>query len=171
MPEITDPMNALESLQVELRNVSIQPCELDPSLSLITDHPNGQLRLSYAKIDNGIVKSLAIFASSDPIDGVTCFNLGYAVAKDFRNQGLASAIVEAAISELQHGLGRNGVPRFYVEGIVSVNNIASQKVAERVLSKEAEAVVDEYSGEDAYHYTRLVECGLLPSKVSNEIDT
>jgi hypothetical protein len=42
--------------------------------------------------------------------------------------------IRAAISEMQHGLGRIGLSVFYVEAIVGADNKTSQGVAEQVIS-------------------------------------
>jgi len=158
MSEMTDPMEALTSLQIEVkRGLRFKPCELDSSIGVYMDQPNGSTRLSYAKIEDGIVKALSLFVAVDPIDGVACFTAGYSVANDCRNNGIATSFLKNSIAELKHGLGENGVNKFYIEAIVGVDNIASQKVAAKTISTTHEAVVDCCSGKGAFRYLHLVE--------------
>ncbi|MDO7930342.1 GNAT family N-acetyltransferase [Pseudomonas sp. KFB-139] len=158
MGKIADPMNALISLQREVRRgMPTHPAELHPSLRVIVDKPNGEVRYTYAKVEHGRVKAIAIFIMAEPIEGVPCFNLGYAVPEAYRNRGLASEIVEQGIQELRNGLSRHGIKKFYVEAVVGVDNRSSQRVAAKVISENAVQATDSESGEPALGYTRLVE--------------
>ena len=78
MPSMTDPMNAFVELQRALDRwiVSLQPCEIHKDISVIFDQPNGMPRYTYAKINNGAVQSIAVFALTQPVEGVPCFQLG-----------------------------------------------------------------------------------------------
>ncbi len=159
MADMIDPMEALTSLQAAINNGhSLNQCELDPSISVVVDQPNGITRFSYVRIEQKVVKALSLFAAVEPIDGIACFAIGYAVPSSHRNKGLATEIVEKGIAELGNGLGRNGVNKLYIEAIVGKENIASQKVSSKTISTEFYLVVDDCSGKDAFRYLRLVEC-------------
>ena len=158
MPEMTNPMDALNSLQTAVNNgISLTQCELNPNIKLLVDAPEGTQRLSYTLIENGVVKSLAILAPEAPIDNIPCFGIGYAVLQKYKNNGLAGDIITKAIAELKNGLGKNGIKKFYIEAIVAANNLPSQKVAARVISKIKNEVIDEDSGTKSYQYLKLVE--------------
>ena len=158
MVGMTDPMEALKNLQVEVgRGLRFQPCELNSNMGVYMDQPNGRTRLSYAIIEGEVVKALSLFVAIDPEEGVPCFTAGYAVAEGFRNNGLATTILQNSIAELKYGLGKNRVKRFYIDAIIGLDNIASQKVASKVISTKQEKIVDCYSGNDAYRYLRLME--------------
>lgn len=160
MSGMTDPMEALASLQVEVkRGLRFKPCELDKSIGVFMDKPNGRTRLSYAIIEGDVVKALSLFVAVEPIEGVACFMVGYAVDNEFRNNGIATNLLNNSIAELKHGLAKNGIKKLYIEAIVGVDNIASQKVASKSISTKHEKVVDGYSDKDAFRYLCMVEAG------------
>src|ERR1700722_4862814 len=114
---MTDPSNALRSFQQELLRSGIQlPCGvLDKNLYVHVDEPNGERRFTFVRLEGKTVTAFVEFGSCEPIEGTRCFAIGYAVPEAYRNQGRAKEAVSAAISEMQHELGRFGV--FYVEAI------------------------------------------------------
>lgn len=160
MSQMTDPMNGLVSLQYEIKKNGFQlsRCALHADLQVVVDRPNGETRITYAMIDYGRVRAFVTYVSADPVDGVPCFGVGYAVPEKFRRKGLASKIIDKSLDEMKHGLARNGIRRFYVEAVIGVSNVASIKVAEKVISATPDrSGVDEFSGEPAITYLRLVE--------------
>lgn len=156
---MTDPTEALTSLQIEIRRgLRFMRCELDSSIGVFVDKPNGRTRFSYANIENLIVKALSLFVAIEPIDGVACFAVGYAVPREYRNKGLATELVKKSITELQNGLGKNGVDKFYIEAVIGTDNIASKQVATNAISTTHEQITDSVSGKEAFRYLRLVKC-------------
>lgn len=156
---IADPLEALVSLQREVRRgMPTHATEQHPAVRVVLDHPNGTVRYTYARIEHGRVKSIALFVHHEPINGIPCFNLGYAVPEAYRNKGWASEIVEQGIQELRKGLGRHGVKAFYVEAVIAQQNLPSQRVATKVISDNPTEGTDSESGEPVFAYTRLVEC-------------
>ena len=102
--------------------------------------------------------AFANFLQCDPILGLPCLAVAYAVPEAYRNQGRAKEIVNAAISDLRQVLGQSGQhPAFFVEAIVGADNVASQRVAEQVISAESEAITDQPSGLPALRYVRRVQ--------------
>lgn len=159
MPQLTDPLNALLSFQRALRNRSVRPMpgELDSTVLVFRDEPNGELRLTYARLEGDKVAALVNFTPADPIEQeVPCFGIGYAVHQDYRRQGRAKSLVEAAIAELRNGLGRNGIHAFHIEAVVGVDNIASQRVAEQTLTPESKPGTDQFSSVPILQFVRKV---------------
>lgn len=156
---MTDPMEALRSLQIALDKglVLLQPCEIYPNLRVILDQPQGKLRITYANVQGGKVVAIALFAEAGRIEGIPCFQLGYAVIESMRKQGLASEIVSKGMEELINGLKRNGAKKFYVEAVIGTDNEPSNRLAKRLLSVQPEAITDEFSNEPAFQYLKLVE--------------
>jgi RimJ/RimL family protein N-acetyltransferase len=156
---MTDPSNALESFQQALLRgeMQLQRGVLDPEIYLHVDDPNGQTRFTYVKLEGRTVTALVSFALCDPIEGTPCLNIGYAVPEAYRNQGRAKQAISTAISEMQHGLGRQGHSVFYVEAIVGADNKSSQRVAEQAISDTPVAVADQISGLPAFQYVRRIE--------------
>lgn len=155
---MTDPFEALKSFQQALRRgvIQLQRGAVDLNLYLHVDSPNGQLRFTYVRLEGKTVTAFVNFAKCDPIEGRPCFNIGYAVPEAYRNQGRAKDAIGAAILEMQHGFARNGVPTFYVEAIVGVDNKPSQHVAEQAISATPTAVTDQVSGLPAFQYVRKI---------------
>jgi hypothetical protein len=158
LAKMTDPSDALTSFQQALRDglIEVHAGTIDPELYVHLDHPNGTPRFTYGRHKGDVITALVVLAMCEPIDGVPCFQIGYAVPEDYRSQGRAKSIVDAAIAELKHGLGRNKIDSFYVEAIVGVDNEASKRVATTTISTTPVAVTDKYSGLPALQYLRKV---------------
>jgi len=156
---MTDPLNALQSFQQELRHgkIKVQRGVLDRNLFLHQDSPDGEPRFTYVRLKGKTVTALVMFALDEPIKRTLCFGIGYAVPDAYRNQGRAQEALIAALSELQHGLGRAGITDFYVEAIVGADNKSSQRVAEHVISNTPVAVKEKISGLPAFQYIRRIE--------------
>jgi hypothetical protein len=159
MPAMTDPMQALVSLQnaVDRQLVRLQKCDLYPDLRVLLDQPAGRTRFTYATIERRKVIAISMFVLADPIKGIPCFQTGYAVIESMRKQGLGSAVLSKGMEELLNGLKRQGPAKFYVEGIVDVSNAPSNKLAAKWLSANPKPCVDCFSGEPSMQYLKLME--------------
>ncbi|MBN0979874.1 GNAT family N-acetyltransferase [Pseudomonas sp. WS 5059] len=156
---MTDPLAALVSLQVEVRKgMPTHPAENYQSVRVVADKKNGRVRYTYARVEHGRVKAMSMFVSVDPIDGIACFQIGYAVPEVYRGRGWATEIVVQGLEELRNGLARHGVKQFYIEAVVGTSNLASIKVATKTISQSPELTTDSVSGEAALAFTRLIEC-------------
>lgn len=49
------------------------------------------------------------------------------------------------------------LPLFYIEAIIDLNNIASQKVALKTISNTPKETIDKISGKPAYQFIKLVK--------------
>lgn len=154
---MANPIDGLKNLQFALnQGLSLKTCELYPELNMIFDRPNGCDRLTYALIESGIIKSFTTLILAQPLQTKPCFNIGYATAKSFQSTGLASEVVEKSICELKNGFQRYNIKEFYIEAVISLDNIASLKVANKIISNERTTIIDSLSGEKVYYYKRLV---------------
>ncbi|HWO30652.1 MAG TPA: hypothetical protein VNO32_17800 [Candidatus Acidoferrum sp.] len=157
---MTDPSDGMKSFQKELRRggVAIQVTKTDPNLFVHLDAPNGppEIRFTYVRLKEKTVTSMVIFAAQPPEHGKPYFAVGYAVPKRFQKQGRAKDILIAALADMQAGLFRNGFPEFYIEAIVSADNVASRKIAEQVISDEPEAITEGLSGLPAFKFVRRI---------------
>lgn len=160
MAVMTDPMAALNSLQqaIDNRLVVFQRCKVHRDLQVLLDEPApGKRRFTYANISNGKVMAIAMFAVADHVSGIPCFQLGYAVLESMRNSGLGAATVRKSIEEISNGFKATPIKRFYIEAIVGVSNIPSNKLAAKMLSSTPEECTDAFSGQPALQYLRLIE--------------
>jgi hypothetical protein len=159
MPRMTDPFAALQSFQEAFANgaLSLERGAIDPELFIHVDHPNGSTRFTYVRLDHRTVIALVMFALADPLEGSPCLQIGYAVPERYRAQGRAKDIVVAAIAELKKGLTGNGVPAFYIEAVVGMDNEPSMRVAAATISTSPVQTTDQVSGLPALHYVLKVE--------------
>lgn len=158
MPELTDPMDGLLSLQEEHQKGTVQfgPCELTADLQVTLDYPLGDWRYTYASIAGRNVRGLVSFVQADPVGDVPCVSIGYAVSANERGRGLASAMVPAAIAEFRNGFQRAGVAKFYIEAIVGEYNNASNRIAARFISPDPKSGIDSLSGVPIKQYLLLI---------------
>lgn len=158
MPEMIDPSDALTSFQDALDKnlITLSSCALHPEMKVLEDDAVGTPRITYALLDGKKVKGIAIYVPAEPLDGLTCFGLGYAVGKSYRNQGIAKQIIQKSLEEMQARFKKH-IPKFYVEAIVGIDNHASNKIAHKLLSKEPKACNDSYSGKPAQQFVRFFE--------------
>lgn len=159
MPSIVDPMDAFVTFEPALRSgeIAVQPGEVDPNVYVHFDHPNGEPRYTYVRLDGDKVTAMAVLLIAEPYEGESCFQIGYAVPEPLRGEGRAKDIARAALAELRNGLARYSIRSFFVEAIVGTSNQASRRVAEAVIGGEAREVVDEHSGEPALQYINKIE--------------
>ncbi len=100
------------------------------------------------------VVALVQFIPCDPVEGEPCFNVGWAVAEAYRGQGKARGVVVAAIKEMWNGFSRAGMTAFWIEAIVGEDNVASQRLAEKVLFEPIKKGADSYSGNAPVFHSR-----------------
>jgi GNAT superfamily N-acetyltransferase len=157
MPSMTDPFVAYQSFRqaVAAREIEPEPGRVHSDLVAYMDRPNGSLRMTYGLLEKEKIQALVIFATAEPIEGVPCFGVGYAVDESQRNRGLATRALEHAIDEFRSGV-RPHMPKFYLEAVIGADNHASQRVASRMLCETPKACIDSVSGLPALAYTRLI---------------
>jgi len=156
---LPDVAGALTSFQQALaaNAITVQRGDLDRDMLVHMDRPNGETRLSYARMVGRTVVALVQFIPCDPVEGEPCFNVGWAVAETYRGQGRAHGAVVAAIKEMQNGFNRAGMNAFWVEAIVGEDNVASQRLAEKVLSEPVKKALDSCSGDPIVQYLRRID--------------
>jgi hypothetical protein len=98
---------------------------------------------------SGRADAIVQFVQAEPVDGVPCFGLGCAVQEALRGQGLGRRTVANALAELQHGLRRSNLKKYYLEAIVSPSNTPSNKLAARFISDAPVSGTGDVSGEPA----------------------
>lgn len=135
----------------------MQPGTLDPTLFVHMDQPNGESRLTYVRLDGKKVTAMVQFIPCDPVEGEPCFSVGWAVPEDLRGQGRAGEVFTAAVKEMRHGFGPSGMKAFWVEGVVGVDNKASQRAAEKFISAPVATDTDSYAGVPVVQYLRRID--------------
>ncbi len=159
MARMTDPTDSLVSFQEELSHGALRlvPGTLDPDLKVFADMAGGQPRMTYARIENGVVTALVVFVFADfGSDGIPFFQVGYAVPDPYRRQGRAKSALRSAIAELVHGFSKTGSQSFNIEAVIGVDNIASQRIAAALISNAPTRITDSVSQLPALQYVREI---------------
>ena len=156
---LPDVASALKSFQQALRagEIRLQPGALDGEFFVHSDRPNGELRLTYVRLERRKVTAMVQFIRCDPVEGEPCFSVGWAVPEELRGQGRAGEAFIAAVKELRHGFAPHGMTAFWVEGVVGVDNKASQRVADKVISAPVATDTDSLAGVPIVQYLRRVD--------------
>ena len=161
MALIPDLEKAMESFQAALEDdeISLQPGALDSEIFVYIDKPDGEPRFSYARLDGDSVTAFVVFIPADPYEGLPCFQIGWAVPKNLRGQGRAADTFKAAVNELWNGMSRNGTREceFYVEAVVEQGNMASEKLAAKVVSPAVKTGIDKNAKVPITQYFRKID--------------
>ena len=158
MSSMADPLIALLSLQqaVTAGDPLVNPQAIGEGYVMMYDEPNGGKRFSYAKIINREVQALSIFGLVDPIDGVPCFSVGYAVNENHRGHGLAVEAVNKGIKEMTTGFSRTRMRSFYVEAMIDETNIHSIKVSEKLFPGPGVRTNEHETGTPSLYFKKLI---------------
>lgn len=156
LPDVTSALNSFQQALL-LGGLSVQPGALDSTLFVHLDKPNGVSRLTYVRLDGKKVTTMVQFIPCDPVEGEPCFSVGWAVPEDLRGQGRACEVFIAAVKEMRHGFSPKGMKALWVEGVVGVDNKASQRAAEKVISAPVATETDRYAGVPVVQYLRRID--------------
>lgn len=156
---LPDLVSALTSFQHALNEgeLKLQPGALDSKLFVHQDNPDGELRLTYVRLEQKKVTAMIQIIPSDRVKGEMCFSVGWAVPEELRGQGRAGEAFIAAIKELRHGINPHGITAFWVEAVVGAENIASQHVAEKNISAAVSKDIDSSAGVPIIQYLRRID--------------
>jgi GNAT superfamily N-acetyltransferase len=154
MMPMVDPMDGLRAFNDAYKRgiIELQPGAVDPTVYVHLDRPAGEMRWTYVRLEGGAATALVSIIPAEPIGTEPCFGVGYAVLPDHRGQGLATDLVKSAIAEFLNGVGRHGIRSIHIEAVIGVENLASQRVAEKTINSEGRQTTDSYSSEPAIHY-------------------
>ncbi|GIU10812.1 MULTISPECIES: hypothetical protein [unclassified Shewanella] len=157
MAEMTNPMDSLRLLQqaINVRSVSFQNCESYPEVSVLYDTPNDTARFTYALFNGDIAQSIALFVLTEPVEGIPCFQMGWATIENERGKGLATNIVSKGLEELKNGMKRNGISKFFIEAVISESNSESVKLASKVFTEKPSSCTDSFSGDNALQFLQV----------------
>lgn len=158
MSKFADPLVVLLSFQNSLDNgASVNSKELANGYLSIYDEPGiGRKRYSYVKIDGSESIAIAIFGLESPINGLTCFNVGYAVKESYRGRGLSIEAINFGIEDLKSKLKLAKIHKFYIEAVIEVNNIHSLNVAKKIFLEPGKNSIDSESKKPAFYFNKLI---------------
>ena len=154
-----DPTNALLDLQrvLDAGTIQLSPGRLVPELGFHFDRPHDAPRFTYALVKNGKVQAVALFARAEPVASTACFNIGYAVLRECQRAGLGTRMLSLALKEFTHGLRNAGVPAVYVEAVVAVDNLPSNRLAKKLVDDTPKDETDSYTGQLVRQYLRKID--------------
>lgn len=155
MHKLADPLTGLKSLQKCFKRnerLDFQPGRIHANLSMHFDEPEGHPRLTYAFINQGVVKATCVFCHNGKYEDATCFQVGYAVALPYRRQGMGKLVFSNSLDELASGFKGRGPT--VIEAMVGTDNIASRRIAARILTEQPETGLDEITGEQLLAFRR-----------------
>lgn len=133
------------------------PGLVGPQLFVHLDRPNGELRLTYVRLENSKVTALVQFIRADPVEMEPCFSVGWAVPQELWGQGRVGEAFIAAVKELRYGMAPQGMTAFWIEGVVGADNKASQRAAEKVISAPVATDADSHAGVPIVQYLRRID--------------
>lgn len=157
---MADPMIPLVQLQDAIDSGSyVVPSDaLDDEgyMKLYDQQPSGQ-RYSYVKLVNNEAQALAILGEEDPINGIECFSVGYAVSEKHRGSNLSIEAVKKGLEDLKRILRQTTtIKHFYLEALVATTNIPSIKIAKKIFMNSGLKMIDAESGTESYFFHRLI---------------
>lgn len=138
--------------------VKTVPLVGNKNIRIHQDHPEGGTpRMTYAWMDGKVAAGIAVLVVAEPVGGILCIQLGYAVDEAHRGKGIGKQLVPAAVEDFQNGITKAGVKRFYLESTVDQSNLASLAVSKLVLGMEPEASDDK--GIPVWHFLKEIRTG------------
>jgi len=156
MSLMANPIEILNSLQQALNDkVSFEFIELESNYKFAYDEPNGGRRFSFAKIVNNEVQAIAIFGLEEPLDGLICYSVGYAVGEKYRGRGLALEAIKFSLEKLILALKSEGIDKFYLEAMIDKGNIPSINVAKKLFHSLGSPSFDGESGTPSFHFKKI----------------
>lgn len=123
---------------------------------IVDDETSSGKRQTVVKIFENEIQALAIFGEEDPLNGIVCFSVGYAVKESYRRRGLAVEVVNKDVARLTENLRGSEVKRFYLEAMVDRTNLPSIKFAEKFFSVSGRSSEDSQSGTPSLHFAKLI---------------
>ncbi len=155
---MADPMIPLLSFQQKLDSGASVDSSLiiEDYLTMYDEPGEGRRRYSYAKIIGKEIQTLAIFGLENSVDGIVCYNVGYAVKENHRGRGLAVEAINKGIEDLKKKFSLQGIKNFYLEAVVGVNNKHSIQVAEKIFLKPGVLILESESNTPSLLFRKLI---------------
>ncbi|MTH66026.1 hypothetical protein [Paracoccus shanxieyensis] len=154
-----DMMLTLAGFDEALRSGRIKTARMqgNEKIQIHQDMPDGRTpRLTYARTKGSGVTAVTVITTAEPIDGMRCFHLGYAVREDQRGKGLAKDLASAAVTDFVANIVRNGMREFCIEAIVDRDNPVSGSVARAVLGVDPIEKNDTSDGTPIWQFVKVI---------------
>lgn len=138
--------------------IPVQPGIANRDILVARDDPNDKPRFSYMQAQHRTLMVLVMLVQIGWDEEGPIFEVGYAVAPEFRGRGLAVQTLAAALDELSAGLARAKVPMMTIEAVVGAGNLSSERVALAIFGEAPTSITDEISGEPALLFRKVIAC-------------
>lgn len=158
--QFPDISSALQSFQQAFSDghIDVRPCKLDGKLFLHVDRPTvDDMRLTYVRLQGKTVTSMVQMLRAEPVEGLPCVSVAWAVPPEFRGEKRAGETFLAALREFRHGFAQSGPKSFYVEGVAKVDNIPSRRTAEKVFLSPGMEGIDKEANVPIFQYLRRID--------------
>lgn len=136
--------------------IKIDQCRGEKDLFSHVDFPTGNKndpRYTYVCLDEKkSVKAFVVMAVAEPLNGLPCFGIGYAVPEKHRGNGYAKEAVAVALRAFRAKMKNNRIKEFYVEAIIGRDNDPSNAVAMAAISPHRTEVTDKISQTPCFRY-------------------
>ncbi|MDP9517740.1 hypothetical protein [Pseudomonas protegens] len=156
--DMSDPHIGMVSFQKALDNNELSPGPVRNHKDLYSymDQPDPEtIRLTYVRLNpnRSEVQSFVSCVRNGYVNDYPCVGVGYAVPEALRNRGYAKQILADVVQDQVHQAGQNGIRELYVEAIIDITNIASQRVAGSILTGARDELAEGASGRPAVRFT------------------
>lgn len=134
------------------KTIDLHQCSNSKDMYVHADQPNGVFRFTYAILseEKKAVMAIAIIHFSKRFeDDESKWSIGWYVHPDYRNKKLGQTITQLALEEFEKNMRIQLPSNFYIEAVVDAQNIASRKIAEKLIGNE-EAV----NNKESYSYLK-----------------
>lgn len=160
MPEMIDPHEGYLSFREEVKKstLPLEVCKLHPDVKVHVDMPDGEKhRYTFTILEGNTAKGILIITPSGWDGDIFYYQIGFAVAEEFRRQGVGEELCRKGLEEFLSRIHPPKGKKIGIEAIISTSNTASQKLAAKIFANPPTPHTDKYSGEDALLYEFIVE--------------
>ncbi len=149
-------MNGLKNISVAIAQnmISLEKGRIHDDIYVHADTPEGKTRVSYvmfsSTVKNEVIARCSVF--NDRVEnGVSVWQVDWAVAEQYRNQGFGTAVATKAVEEFKSGMNGRLTGGFCLEAVVDPDNAKSNRIAANLIGN-CESGVDTATGKRAYSY-------------------
>ena len=140
----------------EKKLIDVRPCKLFDDVFLHMDTPNQMPRFTYVMFDSLnrnkiIAQSVIVLATMTP-DNIRKWHIGWYVDEDHRKEGIGYKLASNALQDFSQYLKKD-LEGDYIEANVDEGNIASIKIAEKLIGNE-EILIGKESGKKSYSFMK-----------------
>lgn len=144
------------SLAISAGSIELQQGQMFEDIYAHADTPEGAPRFSYVMfsptVQNMVIARCTIILNSNN-DGLTSWQMDWAVHKNYRGKRFGSTIAQKALIEFANGMEGMLPNGFIIEAIVDQGNEPSIKIAQSLIGEE-EIIIDKSSGKKIHNFLK-----------------